>query len=219
METMRRHLQMMTRYHRTMQAACVDSARSLVGRQGVLDRDSGLPMGSIRGTFNHMLVAENIWYCRMHGLEAPPAEAAPPSAAKGDGAAMSLAEMYAIYGLSSSDAARVWRECVPDAGLNDIGARLKAMADLWVGVVDGSSEEGMNAAFEYKDTKGTPYTQRVGTVVAHMVNHGTHHRGQISGAVCAATGGAGAGGLYHVSDVPAFLGSPEWEQDARSLPA
>jgi uncharacterized damage-inducible protein DinB len=33
----------------------------------------------------------------------------------------------------------------------------------------------------YKDTRGNPYTTPVWQIVLHLVNHGTHHRGQVSG--------------------------------------
>jgi len=34
---------------------------------------------------------------------------------------------------------------------------------------------------EYKDMKGRPYSQPVWQILLHLVNHGTHHRGQVSG--------------------------------------
>ena len=33
----------------------------------------------------------------------------------------------------------------------------------------------------YKDMRGNPYTQPAWQIVLHLVNHGTHHRGQVSG--------------------------------------
>ncbi|HTC36845.1 MAG TPA: DinB family protein [Bryobacteraceae bacterium] len=33
----------------------------------------------------------------------------------------------------------------------------------------------------YHDTRGNPYTTPVWQIVLHVVNHGTHHRGQVSG--------------------------------------
>jgi uncharacterized damage-inducible protein DinB len=37
------------------------------------------------------------------------------------------------------------------------------------------------AQFAYTDTKGRPWRQPLWQVVQHVVNHGTHHRGQVSG--------------------------------------
>ena len=33
----------------------------------------------------------------------------------------------------------------------------------------------------YRDMKGNPYTQPLWQILLHLVNHGTHHRGQVSG--------------------------------------
>jgi uncharacterized damage-inducible protein DinB len=33
----------------------------------------------------------------------------------------------------------------------------------------------------YQDTKGRSYSQPVWQILLHLVNHGTHHRGQVSG--------------------------------------
>ncbi len=34
---------------------------------------------------------------------------------------------------------------------------------------------------EYKDLKGNPYQSPLWQIVLHLVNHGSHHRGQVSG--------------------------------------
>jgi uncharacterized damage-inducible protein DinB len=43
------------------------------------------------------------------------------------------------------------------------------------------TDESAEASISYHDLKGTPWTQRLGKLVLHVVNHGTHHRGQVSG--------------------------------------
>lgn len=44
-------------------------------------------------------------------------------------------------------------------------------------LTDAAAQENVS----YKDTKGNPYTQPLWQIILHVVNHGTHHRGQVSG--------------------------------------
>jgi uncharacterized damage-inducible protein DinB len=43
------------------------------------------------------------------------------------------------------------------------------------------TEDPMPAKISYKDMKGNPYETPLWQIVLHVVNHGTHHRGQVSG--------------------------------------
>jgi uncharacterized damage-inducible protein DinB len=43
------------------------------------------------------------------------------------------------------------------------------------------TDEAAQANFTYQDLKGKSWTQPIWQVVLHVVNHGTHHRGQVSG--------------------------------------
>jgi uncharacterized damage-inducible protein DinB len=43
------------------------------------------------------------------------------------------------------------------------------------------TDESAAASISYKDTKGNPYMQPLWQIILHVVNHGTHHRGQVSG--------------------------------------
>lgn len=45
----------------------------------------------------------------------------------------------------------------------------------------GLNEDSMHAKCSYKDLKGNPYETPTWQIVLHVVNHGTHHRGQVSG--------------------------------------
>lgn len=51
----------------------------------------------------------------------------------------------------------------------------------WKQWAAGISEEKAAAAISYSDLKGRPWTQPLWQLVLHVVNHGTHHRGQVSG--------------------------------------
>ena len=43
------------------------------------------------------------------------------------------------------------------------------------------TEGSIHEEISYKDTKGNSSSQPIWQIVMHVVNHGTHHRGQVSG--------------------------------------
>ena len=51
----------------------------------------------------------------------------------------------------------------------------------WREWASGLSEAQVAAAVDYTDMKGKPWSQPRWQLVLHVVNHGTHHRGQVSG--------------------------------------
>ncbi len=48
----------------------------------------------------------------------------------------------------------------------------------WAAALD---TEGADATVAYQDLRGNPWRTPVWQVVLHVVNHGTHHRGQVAG--------------------------------------
>lgn len=43
------------------------------------------------------------------------------------------------------------------------------------------TDEEANRELQYRDMKGNPWSQPISAIVLHVVNHSTHHRGQVSG--------------------------------------
>jgi len=43
------------------------------------------------------------------------------------------------------------------------------------------TQDSLHAKCGYKDLKGNPFETPIWQVLLHVVNHGTHHRGQVSG--------------------------------------
>jgi uncharacterized damage-inducible protein DinB len=87
---------------------------------------------------------------------------------------------------------RVWLSRVkgepPAAFITPEDRRLKVLQNDWPALhqrwklfTDQLSDQDMLANISYKDTKGNPYVSPLWQILLHLVNHGTHHRGQVSG--------------------------------------
>ena len=51
----------------------------------------------------------------------------------------------------------------------------------WLTWAGGLTDESACARVHYTDLKGNPYETPIWQIVLHVVNHATHHRGQVSG--------------------------------------
>jgi uncharacterized damage-inducible protein DinB len=86
---------------------------------------------------------------------------------------------------------RVWLFRVtgrPQHGLTDADREFSTIQREWPAVYDGwrgwsqtLTDESLLTVLDYSDLRGNPWSQPLWQIVLHMVNHGTHHRGQISG--------------------------------------
>jgi uncharacterized damage-inducible protein DinB len=87
---------------------------------------------------------------------------------------------------------RVWigrvDKAPPAVFISDADRSLPALHEQWPRVHAAwlqwtceLTDEAAQANFTYQDLKGKSWTQPIWQVVLHVVNHGTHHRGQVSG--------------------------------------
>jgi len=56
-----------------------------------------------------------------------------------------------------------------------------ALHQRWSDWARGLSDDQISADVSYTDMSGKPWKQPLWQLVLHVVNHGTHHRGQVSG--------------------------------------
>lgn len=56
-----------------------------------------------------------------------------------------------------------------------------ALLEQWKQWAAGLTDESMRTPVSYKDLKGNPHQTPLWQIALHVVNHGTHHRGQVSG--------------------------------------
>jgi uncharacterized damage-inducible protein DinB len=141
-------------------------------------RDRGAFFKSIHGTFNHLLVADRAWLSRFAGQPAPEGFVAP-------GLRSLDQELYADF-----DELRRER------------ARTDAELSAWVAAL---TEERLAASLVYTRA-GKRREQPLWAAVAHLFNHQTHHRGQVTTLIMQAGTDPG------VTDLIAML----WEEAAVS---
>ena len=56
-----------------------------------------------------------------------------------------------------------------------------ALLEVWKQWGAGLTDDNVTAKASYPDMQGKPWTTPLWQIVLHVVNHGTHHRGQASG--------------------------------------
>jgi uncharacterized damage-inducible protein DinB len=86
---------------------------------------------------------------------------------------------------------RVWLARLkgqPSLWLTDDDYRLSVLQTDWPALYDEwrkwlstLDDDPSRQMFTFKDMKGNEWTQPLWELVLHVVNHGTHHRGQVSG--------------------------------------
>lgn len=106
----------------------------------------GAFFGSIHGTLNHLLWADQVWLARFEGSPAP-----------GGGTTTEIASEF--------EALRRQR-ALTDQRISDFAERL--------------TQAQLESAFSWTNSKGTARTSELFVVVAHLFNHQTHHRGQLT---------------------------------------
>ena len=80
-----------------------------------------------------------------------------------------------------------------------IKSRLLARGEAWAAYLDGLDDAGLAGVASFHKIDGTPATLPRASAILHVVNHGTHHRGQITAAVTQ------LGGKAPEIDLPYFL--------------
>jgi uncharacterized damage-inducible protein DinB len=149
------HFRLMAPYNAWMNTRLYVAAERLTADE--IARDRGAFFGSILGTLNHLVASDLIWFGRLSSH--------PP-----------LSGRINLAGLPEPTSVRF---TVADdlAGLRPIRERLDRMI---VGFVDGLTDADIGGVFDYRRTDGTRQRKVLSSVLSHIFNHQTHHRGQVT---------------------------------------
>lgn len=68
-----------------------------------------------------------------------------------------------------------------DRQLGTLQSEWPALQQRWKQWAAPLTDQDVLAKISYKDLKGNPYTTPLWQIMLHVVNHATHHRGQVAG--------------------------------------
>ena len=71
-------------------------------------------------------------------------------------------------------------EWTKEPSLETLETQLRAVERERTELVDSLTDEDVRREFPYRNMAGEPYSALLGELMAHVVNHGTYHRGQLT---------------------------------------
>lgn len=147
-------LRLLAHYNQWMNKKVVDTAGKLTLSQ--LAADKGAFFGSLLGTLNHLVVADTIWLKR---FATHPADFGALASFKGIEAPKTLADI-------------LYRD------LESLTTRRQEIDNMIIQWCEEMRDEHLDHRLNYHNMKGEPFRRRFGSLVFHLFNHQTHHRGQ-----------------------------------------
>ena len=173
-----RHLKLMTRYnkwaYKQIETYCVTN---FTNNPEFYTTNTNIPFKTIRNTLCHLWLSEQLWLVRMIG-----------------GTHRDLLIPHSLpRTINIRDFSQYWQANTENEGnfeqffdgleMDNIFFALQSSAKDWERLVHTHhSDEHLTQSFEYSDTKGKKYSNIKSDIIGHVVNHSSHHRGQISGA-------------------------------------
>lgn len=90
---------------------------------------------------------------------------------------------YPRFARGASPKVELNAEVEPDRAR--LGQALKGGAANWLPLIESWPADRFDGVLSYTTTRGTPATLPFAATLAHVFNHGTHHRGQVTAALTA----------------------------------
>jgi uncharacterized damage-inducible protein DinB len=155
-------IQTLYAYNRWANQRLFSALEKLNDRQLATAVQSSFP--SIRETVFHILFAEWLWLKRWQGTS-PHATVPDPDVSSATWKALSPG------GIPTS------RELTTTAELKSFRDSIERERQEFLSKLDDAA---LHAPLSFNDMSGNPYSEPLGQLLQHLVNHGTYHRGQIT---------------------------------------
>lgn len=156
MISLKSNFELLARYNQWMNSSIYQSASQL--GKAELDKDRGAFFGSMMGTLNHLLAGDTVWLQRFSAHEQP---------------FQSLAHIHDLRTPTALDS-------ILYAEFDSLWAARIHVDDLIIGFVDELTDNVLDSSLCFNNATGEPCKKNLGTLLQHLFNHQTHHRGQVT---------------------------------------
>lgn len=150
------HVRLMAQYNQWMNRKVYEAAAQLPGEK--LSEDKGAYFSSVLGTLNHLMIGDTIWLKRL---------AAHPASHE------SLDPLRDREHPKALDQLLYTR-------LDELQAAREAIDEIIIAWCNELSDGDLQHKLHYKSMAGQPSVKNFGSLLLHLFNHQTHHRGQIT---------------------------------------
>lgn len=150
------HLQLMANYNQWMNDKVYEAAATL--SEDDLIKDRGAFFGSIFATLNHLAVADTIWITRLSGIFPQEWDLEK---------AKHLPQIPTLNHLLCNN-------------LQELRTYRTQLDDILTKLSGHANEAILMSSLSYLDIKGEQHCKQVFSLLMHVFNHQTHHRGQIT---------------------------------------
>ena len=156
------HFRYMGQYNKHCTKRLLDFVRKEVSND-TYRKDINLFFRSIHGTLNHILGADQLWYSRLSSSAMP-------------------IGVCPIYELEGKELGKAWENRVSD--MDDLFTALLDQCNAWNKLLFDKDDSWCMETVTYIDTEGFPTEIVRCAGLSQAFNHSTHHRGQLSAAIC-----------------------------------
>ena len=146
----------MTEYNHLMNQRIYNACSGLSAE--VLAQNCGAFFGSILGTLNHLAVGDTLWLKRFYAAD------------------LNLISLEPVNNLPLPEAL----DSILFTNLPKLRGRRELLDQALLDFGNEVSESALHGTITYRNTKGMASTKVFFSVVMHLFNHQTHHRGQIT---------------------------------------
>lgn len=154
--SLNKHVQLMAHYNQWMNQKLYDAATDM--NEVDLKKERGAFFGSIFATLNHIAVADTIWLKRL---------------------SMVFPTQWNLAGIENLQQISSLEMQLSDQ-LTTLRHYREQLDALFMQISDKVSDEELLITVHYTDIKGNPHTKQFFSLLMHVFNHQTHHRGQIT---------------------------------------